>query len=958
MTVSRNCWHVARQSGKTGTPMDSHTLHIRLLGDFRIRIGERVIADEDWKLRKAAGIVKLLALEPTHRLHREQILDTLWPDLDPDAAANNFRYALYTARRILDAGGIPLREGEYLSLGDNESVWVDTHAFEAASDIARRSNDPAACRPAADLYRGELLPSDRYEEWLDARRVALHASFVEVIIKLALVSEEAGDISSAIDTWQRLIAVDPVHEEAHAHLMLLHSRAGRQREALAQFDRLTGALASELGVEPDPVTQQLARAIAEGRISAGPEPASRPEVHGNLPAQPTELIGRDQELAAVRQTLSDSRLITLTGPGGVGKTRLALAVTAAERDTYGQDVYFIPLAALDRPEQAESALMHAFGLREATGKPPVETLIEHLRGRPILLVLDNFEHIISTAALVSTLLEACPQLRVLATSRVPLHLRGEHEYPLHSLTEDASTTLFIERSQHVKPDFQPDSDQVTAIREICRQLDRLPLAIELAAARSKVLPPQALLGRLEHPLKLLTGGARDLPERQRTLRTTIAWSYDLLDTDDQRTFRRLAVFSGGWTLESAEAIAGITDDEQAFVLDRLGTLIDNALIQQNEQPDGQPRFNMLATIQEFAREQLAGSSEHDTLRNRHLEHFTHFATLAEPHLEGEDQAVWLDRIEADISNLHAALDWCQQGHRPDLGLELVRGLRLYWFMRGHLAEGMRWAASITGLPGAEEFPDQYADALNSAGFLARHHGDFDRGYAFINRSLEISRRLGDPKRISDAQANLGYIVLQEERFEEAEQLYAASLAISRDIDNQQGIADALSHLALIALHQGNSYDARQLNEESLGIWQQLGDREGIAWAHHRLGVVFMRQEDYTTARDYFLTNLTISSQLGYQWGLAWAYEGFSQLALIAGHPQLAVRLVSAAAAIRDGSGIPLFGGERRDVERVTGSARDLLDESTFTTAWQEGQHWTPEEVMFAVHQLTVAAPAN
>jgi predicted ATPase/DNA-binding SARP family transcriptional activator len=936
----------------------AETLEIQLLGDFQIHVGERVITDDAWKLRKAAGIVKLLALEPTHRLHREQILDALWPDLDPDAAANNFRYALYTARRILDTGGLPLRDGEYLSLGDSESVWVDVHAFEVAADVARRSNDPAAFRAVVDLYRGELLPSDRYEEWLDARRTNLHARFVEVITRLALALEEAGESSSAIDTWQRLIAVDPVQEEAHAHLMLLHARAGRQREALAQFERLTGVLASELGAEPDPVTQQLAEAIAEGRISASPDPAARPDVQSNLPVQPTRIIGRERELTAVRRMLSGSRLVTLTGPGGVGKTRLALAVAAAERGTFDHGVCFIPLAALDRPEQIESALMHAFGLREAAGKSPVETLVEHLRERSILLTLDNFEHIVSAAALVSTLLEACPQLHVLVTSRVPLRLRGEHEYPLHSLTEDASTALFIDRSQHVKPDFRPDNDQMPAIRDICRQLDGLPLAIELAAARSKLLPPQALLRRLEHPLKLLTGGARDLPERQRTLRNTIAWSYDLLDTDDQRMFRRLAVFSGGWTLESAEAIAGMTDDEHAYVLDSLGTLIDNALIQQREQPDGQPRFNMLATIQEFAREQLAGSGEHDMLRDHHLEHFTHFATHAETHLEGEDQALWLDRIEADISNLYAALDWCSQGHRPTLGLELIRALRLYWFMRGHVAEGMRWAASITGLPGVGEYPERYADALNSAGFLARHHGDFTSGHAFINRSLAISQQLGDPKRIGDAQANLGYIVLQEERFEEAEHLYTASLAISRDIDNEQGIADALSHLALVALSRENLHDARKLNEESLAIWQQLGDQEGIAWAHHRLGIVMLMQGDYARAREYFLTNLKISNQLGYIWGLAWAYEGFSQLALIAGSPQLAVRLVSAAATIRDSSGIPLLGGERREVQRVTDVARDQLDETSFATAWQEGRHWTPEEIMFAVRQLTVAAPVN
>jgi len=947
-----------RQTISWGQSVAFGALEIQLLGDFQIRIGERVITDDAWKLRKAAGIVKLLALEPTLRLHREQILDILWSDLDPDAAANNFRYALYTARRILDAAGLPLREGDHLSLGDTESIWVDVHAFEAAADFARGGNDPAAWLAAADLYRGELLPSDRYEEWLDARRTALHASFVEVITRHATVSEEGGDSASAFDSWQRLIAVDPANEEAHAHLMLLHARAGRQREALAQFERLVDALSSELGAEPDTVTQQLAQAIAEGRISADPEPAARSMGRDNLPAQTTELIGRDQELDEIRGTLAESRLVTLTGPGGVGKTRLALAVAGAERANFEHGVFFIPLAPLDHPEQVESALVHALGLREAIGKPLTETLVEHLSGKSVLLALDNFEHIVSAASLVSFLLEACPRLRVLATSRVPLRLRGEHEYPLHSLTVDASTALFVERSRHVKPTFQPDADQMPLIGDICRQLDGLPLAIELAAARSKVLPPQALLERLEHPLKLLTGGARDLPERQRTLRNTIAWSYDLLDSLDQTVFRRLGIFSGGWTLDAAETVAGLDEDAGDFVLDNITTLIDNALIQQTEQADGQPRFSMLATIHEFAREQLAASGEQDTLRDRHLEYFTRLATTTEAHLEGEDQALWLDRIEADVSNFNAALEWCRQGNRPEPGLEMIRSLRLYWFIRGHLAEGVRWATSITGMHGVEAFPDLYADALNSAGFLARHHGDFARGYTFINRSLETSRQLGDPKRISDAQANLGYIVLQEERYEEAEKLYMASLAISRGIDNQQGIADALSHLALISLLQGNFHDARQLNEESLEIWQSLGDHEGVAWAHHRLGIVVLQQGDHATAREYFLTNLTISSQIGYLWGIAWAYEGFSQLAIIAGQPQLAVRLTSAADAIRNVSGIPLSGSERRERERIVAEARNLLDEPAFNTAWQAGHHWTPEEILFAVRQIPVATPAT
>jgi predicted ATPase len=520
----------------------------------------------------------------------------------------------------------------------------------------------------------------------------------------------------------------------------------------------------------------------------------------NLPAQPTVLIGREQEIAAACGTLRrpDVRLLTLSGPGGTGKTRLALQVAAELLDDFEDGVYFVMLAPIRDPVLVLSAIVQTLGIRESSGRAQAESLKDYLREKRLLLLLDNFEQVVAAAPLVAELLAVAPRLKVLVTSRAALHLSGEREVAvpplalpdrtrlpsLDRLTQYEAVRLFIERAQAVKADFAVTNDNAPAIAEICYQLDGLPLAIELAAARIKLFPPQALLARLGNRLKLLTGGARDLPQRQQTIRDTIAWSYDLLDAGEQALFARLGVFVGGWTLESTEAVCNADGDLSVEIMDGVAALVDQSLVRQNEGPDGEPRFTMLETIHEYALERLAGSGEIDVVWRRHAEYFLALAEAAEPHLRRHEQIAWLDRLEREHDNLQAALRWSLNRGEGETATQLAVALYEFWNVR-HVSETRRW----------------FEEILSRADMMSP--------------TLLRAKALLTAGRVSDSYAD------QRTRFEE-------SLAISQALDDKRGIADALHFLGNVTARQGDREGALARYEESLAIYRELGDKAGIA----------------------------------------------------------------------------------------------------------------------------------
>jgi non-specific serine/threonine protein kinase len=529
---------------------------------------------------------------------------------------------------------------------------------------------------------------------------------------------------------------------------------------------------------------------------------------------------------------------------------------------------------------------------------------------------------------VSDLLGACPDLRVLVTSRAALRIAGEYEYAVPPLelpgaqlltaqraAEVAAVTLFVERARSIDASFTLTDQNAPAVAAICRRLDGLPLAIELAAARARVLSPEALLARLERRLPLLVGQRRDVPARQQTLRATLAWSFDLLAPAEQALFRRLAVFVGGWTLEAAEAVCAFDLEEQAGTLDRLEILASHSQIQS----DGQ-RFTMLETVREFALDELQRSGEQPRLEERHAAFFLAWAERAVQHLESPEETTWLEQLEREHANLQAVLHWSTERGRVEWGLRLGDALRLFWVTRGHLAEGRAHLEAVLARAGASVDPALRARALDGTGFLARQQGDYAAARGLIEQGLAVRRALGDRQGAADSLINLGSVLLQEGQPAEARASYEEALRIHRDLGHAQGIAESLSHLGVLATYQQRLEAARSLHTQSLAFWRRLGDQFGMGWALSHLGTVAVLAGDYAAARALLAESVRIHRSLHSAWGVACALEGFARLEVAHRRTARALRLAGAAAALRAQAGARLPPADQEELERCLATA--------------------------------------
>ena len=682
---------------------------------------------------------------------------------------------------------------------------------------------------------------------------------------------------------------------------------------------------------------------------------------------------------ATRLQRAEVRLLTLTGAGGVGKTRLALAVAEDLLGAFDDGAFFVDLAPIVDPALVPSAIAGVLDVGEPAQKSLLESLVDHLRGLSVLLVLDNFEQVLPAAPLVAELLSACPRLKVLATSRAALRLSHEHEFPvptlalpdpkhlpnLEALSQYEAVTLFIQRARAARPDFAVTNASAPAVAELCARLDGLPLAIELAAARVKLLSPQALLARLvgthgRAPLQLLTGGAQDLPARQQTLRDTIAWSYNLLEPDECVLFARLAVFVGGCGLDAAEAVCDIDGDLSLDVLDGLALLVGQSLLRQTEGPEGEPRFAMLETIREYAAERLDVSGDAETVRRRHARYYLSLAQQAAPELLGPRQGAWLERLEREHDNLRAALGWAIERDEAELGLQLAAPLWRFWELRGHLREGQDWLdRALARWPAA---PAQArADALNSAGNLANVRGDYERAEARYEEALSLRRELSDRRQIADYLHNLAIVVLQRRDFERAEALLEESLETYRELGYEHGMALSLIVWGVLCRNRGDPEQARAYYQESLALFRGLGDSSHIALVLNNLARIERDQEAWQPAVALCAESLAIYRELGDRHGLATVLSNIAVIAQRRGAWEQAARLHGAAEAITEavGSlGLTLSPIEQAAYEAAVAATRAELGERAFEAGMAAGRAMPPEQAAEAVLAAGAVEPAG
>jgi predicted ATPase/class 3 adenylate cyclase len=726
----------------------------------------------------------------------------------------------------------------------------------------------------------------------------------------------------------------------------------------------------------------------------------------NLPIQPTPLIGREQQVteavALARQ--EGIRLVTLTGAGGTGKTRLSLQVAAELVADFEDGVFFVDLASITDPHLFIPTVSQTLSVRERPGESLSETLKDYLNDKKVLLVFDNFEQLLDAGPAVSALLAAAPNLKALITSRAPLHLSGEHEYsvpplavpdlntaePPATLAAYEGVQLFLERAQAVKPEFELTSENAPAVAEICARLDGLPLAIELGAARVRILSPQALLGRLSQRLELLTGGARDAPARQRTLRDTIEWSYGLLDASEQRLFARLSVFLGGRTIEAAEAVCDPAPELGEAVFDGVASLVEKSLLRQDEGPAGEPRFLMLETIREYALDRLERSGEGELLRRRHAHYFVAFAEEAEPEILGADQIPWLERLEAERDNFRAALGWSLGRGDIELALRLIGSLRRAWVARGYLSETRKWleAAFDRRTPVS---PQVEAKALYGLGRVALVEGDYDEAIPSLERSARLFRELSEAEGLVFSLADLGFIATAQGRHEDAQRFAEESLAEAKAAGNETAIAAALHSVACTKLDAGEYGEARSLFEQSLALRRKLGDKRNVANSLGYLGSVALLEGDYDRATALLDESLALGRDLGNLLIVSAALANESLVALAAGHagraaalcieglalshelgdkrttveclhalagiaavqgePLHAALLSGAAESVHAAIKAPPSAAERMVGERFLRIARAAADEESFSDSWAQGRRMSYDAAVAGASEI-------
>lgn len=991
-------------------------LALSFLGPWQVILeGEAVTG---FKYDKVRALLAYLAVEADRPHQREALIGLLWPELPEAAARNNLRQVLLTLRQALgDQTSDPpflLTSRASIQFNTESDYTLDVTTFTELLVACRRHphRHPTSCQTCArrlqqgvKLYRGSFLAefflpdSAAFEEWILLKREWLQRQMLEAVAWLTTYYEQRGQYEQARQSAWRQLEIEPWLEAAHRQLMRLHLLSGDRNAALAQYAQCRRLLADELDVEPEAETTALYEQIRDAteEVPLLPKrlalPADRPHT---LPPQPTPFVGREVELAEIGRLLDsvDCRLLTLTGPGGVGKTRLALQAAAGHLDAFADGIFFVPLATLAEPDLLAGAIAQALDLEMGATADPRTQLLVQLRHKEMLLVLDNFEHLLppppislplggikegeGAVKLLAELQRQATGITLLVTSRERLNLQGEWVFTVGGLSVQEENSdalqLFAQRACRLRADFALAMDSLADVGRICRLVEGLPLAIELAAAWVRVLSCQEIAAEIEQGIGFLSTNLHDVPQRHRSLAAVFDHSWRLLSAEEQAVLPRLALFRGGFRRQAAAQVADAS-------LPVLATLVDKSLLQWN--PDG--RYAMHEMVRQYALAKLQASGEIGAIQAKHFNYFLDWATIAESHLVGTEMAAWLEQFESEKGNLRAALAWVLAEGETESGLQLVATLWWYWYTRGYFSEGRTWLAQALARDEMAVPGEARAKALSGAGVLAWNQGDYEAARSFYEESLAIKRASGDQLAISAQLNNLGNLAMDQGDYDMARQYHEESLAIKRGLDDEQGIAISLGNLGIVAYKQGDYETARAFYEESLVIKRKLADKRGISITVGNLGNVLFEQGDYATARTLLEESLALKRELGDKWGIAavlsnlggvalgegntkaarrfleeslvirrelgdrWSLadslEGFATLAFQERQLERAARLWGAAEVIREAIGAFLAAGECARRDRDMTAVRQQLGEEAIALVYSEGQQLADEEAV-------------
>ena len=874
--------------------------------------------------QKRRTLLAALLLRAGEVVPRDNLIDALWGEDPPDTARNTLQVYVSQVRKLLPDGLLETTANGYRLAVEPDAVDVFefdrlTQAGRSALTIGDAAGAVETLSRALELWRGPPTEVPQAEA-VRLEELRLTALEDRIDAELAL-----GRHAQLVAELERLGAEHPLRERLRGQLMLALYRAGRQADALAVYQRARRTLVEELGIEPGESLRRLERAILEQDPSLNVHPTATAR---RIPTPPTPLLGREHELEELADVLrrDSTRLLTLTGIGGIGKTRLSLELVRRLAPEFRHGACVATLARLRDPALVTRAILEALELPETTNDPD-EQLTNALRESELLLLVDNFEQVLSAAPRIARLLDEAPKLKVLVTSRAPLRIAAEREFAVPPLADDEAAELFISRAQAANANFDLSEQNAAAVAELCARLEGLPLAIELAAARTKLLPPTTLLARLTNRLAVLTGGRRDAPQHQQTLRLTFDWSYDLLGPSSQELFARLAVFSGGWTLDAAEAVCGAT-------LEDLGALVDESLVRRRDE-----RFSMLEIVREYALERLG---EADELRARHLAYFVALAEEAEPELARGDQTTWFARLEDEYDNVRAALAFALETEDAASALRLVAGIRRFWQIHGYLAEGRQALEAALALA-PDEPSELRAHVLNMAGILAGEQGDFEAARVSFNAALEDARAVGSTRAISSALVNLGNLSFFSGDLDGARELYKASIEHFRSLGDLRGEALANENVGLMALTADDIPEAVSWLTAAVELARVGGDDREIGAASRSLAAALMEVGQVDEANALLEESLEVARRLGEAHGIAVSLETFAGLAATAGEAERAATLFGASDAVRSAIGAQRQPDNQILYERWLARTLARLDTRAYSRLYEDGRVLSTEE---------------